>query len=65
MNRRRLLRAGCGCSLAALAGVALAQDAWQVPPRFARPEKASDEGGAVGDGFRHGGAAYFPEGFRR
>ncbi|HSU75676.1 MAG TPA: M48 family metalloprotease [Burkholderiales bacterium] len=45
MNRRRFLRAGCGCSLAALAGVALAQDPWQVPPRFARPEKASDEGG--------------------
>ena len=44
MKRRALLRAGCaGCI--ALAGFARGQDAWQLPPRFARPDPASDEGG--------------------
>ena len=44
MNRRRFLRA-CGCSFAALASGALAEDPWRSPARFARPETSSDEGG--------------------
>ena len=45
MNRRGFLRAGCGCGLAALPAVSLAQEPWQPPGRFARPEASSDEGG--------------------
>lgn len=45
MKRRGFLRAACGCSLAALANLSLAEDPWRAPARFARPEVASDEGG--------------------
>ena len=45
MRRRRFLGAGCAACAAWLAGAARAQDAWQMPPRFARPELESDEGG--------------------
>jgi predicted Zn-dependent protease len=45
VKRREFLRAACGCSLAALANRTLAEDPWQAPARFARPEVASDEGG--------------------
>ena len=46
MNRRRLLLHGCACC-AALSGwrAAQAQDNWTPPPRFVRPDIASDEGG--------------------
>lgn len=44
MKRRALLRAGCAGCLA-LAGLARGEDAWQPPPRFTRPDPASDEGG--------------------
>jgi predicted Zn-dependent protease len=45
MRRRRFLGAGCAACAAWLAGAARAQDAWQMPPRFARPELESDDGG--------------------
>jgi beta-barrel assembly-enhancing protease len=45
VNRRNALRAGCACGLAALARFAGAEDAWQMPGRFVRPDTASDEGG--------------------
>jgi predicted Zn-dependent protease len=45
MRRRRFLGAGCAACAAWLAGAARAQDAWQMPARFARPELDSDEGG--------------------
>lgn len=45
MNRRRFLGAGCSCSLGALPLFAMAQEPWQAPPRFERPDTASDEGG--------------------
>jgi predicted Zn-dependent protease len=45
VNRRGFLRAGCGCSLSALPLLSTGQEAWQAPPRFARPDTASDEGG--------------------
>ena len=44
MKRRRWLQWGCA-HCAALGGLAAAQTAWEVPPRFARPDVASDEGG--------------------
>ena len=46
MRRRALLHAGCAGCLA-LARLARAEDAetWQPPPRFTRPDPASDEGG--------------------
>ncbi len=45
MKRRTLLGAGCGCLAAGIAPLAAAQDVWHSPPRFARPDAASDEGG--------------------
>jgi len=46
VKRRRLLQAGCAGCLA-LAGLVRAEDmpTWQPPPRFTRPDPASDEGG--------------------
>jgi predicted Zn-dependent protease len=44
MRRRAFLRAGCACGAALLPAAALAQD-WVSPPRFTRPDVASDEGG--------------------
>lgn len=45
MKRRQFLASGCACC-AGLAAVALAaQEAWEPPPRFARPDPATDEGG--------------------
>lgn len=44
MNRRGFLAAGIACSGCALARTATAQ-AWDSPPRFARPEASSEEGG--------------------
>lgn len=44
MNRRGFLRAGCACGAALLPAAAQPQ-AWESPPRFARPDVASDEGG--------------------
>lgn len=45
MKRRRLLGAGCAACVLLAAGAARAQDAWQMPARFARPQPDSDEGG--------------------
>ena len=45
MNRRHFLQAGCACGLGAFAGISAAQEPWLVPPRFSRPDIASDEGG--------------------
>ena len=45
MQRRPFLL-GCGClALAAAAGVRADEYAYQAPPRFARPEAGTDEGG--------------------
>lgn len=44
MRRRAFLGAGCACGAALLPAAALAQS-WQSPPRFVRPDVASDEGG--------------------
>ena len=44
MRRRTFLRGGCACGAALLPAAALAQG-WESPPRFVRPEVASDEGG--------------------
>jgi predicted Zn-dependent protease len=43
--RRRWLGLGCAQCLALACGPALAADAWTRPPRFDRPDTASDEGG--------------------
>ena len=48
MNRRGFLRAGCGCGLGALPLWSIAEEPWQAPPRFTRPDTASDEGGLWG-----------------
>jgi predicted Zn-dependent protease len=45
VKRRDFLRAGCGGCLAALPAAPFAQDPWQAPQRFVRPDTASDEGG--------------------
>lgn len=47
MKRRALIQgmAGCIACAAVFASGARAQSAWQRPPRFARPDIASDEGG--------------------
>jgi predicted Zn-dependent protease len=46
VNRRRLIAAaGCACGAGLVPWLARAQDAWQMPGRFARPEIGSDEGG--------------------
>jgi predicted Zn-dependent protease len=46
MKRRNWLLQGCAqCALLAAAPWARGQDAWTAPPRFARPDVASDEGG--------------------
>ena len=42
MRRRTFLAAGCACLGA---GLAHAQDPWQMPARFAKPDLATDEGG--------------------
>jgi predicted Zn-dependent protease len=44
VRRRAFLGAGCACGAALLSGLARAQD-WEFPPRFTRPDVASDEGG--------------------
>lgn len=44
MKRRAFIRAGCACGAALLPALTRAQE-WQPPPRFTRPEVASDEGG--------------------
>ncbi len=49
MRRRRFLAAGCACCAAIASFAARAQTPslanWQPPPRFTRPDSASDEGG--------------------
>ncbi|HEX7221276.1 MAG TPA: M48 family metallopeptidase [Burkholderiales bacterium] len=48
MKRRAFLRAGCACAGALLPPLAGAQEQaieWDFPPRFTRPDIASDEGG--------------------
>jgi predicted Zn-dependent protease len=45
VNRRGFLRTACGCSLGALPLFSMGQETWQAPPRFVRPDTASDEGG--------------------
>lgn len=44
MKRRAFLRAGCACGAVVLPALARAQE-WEFPPRFTRPDTASDEGG--------------------
>ena len=44
MRRRAFLRAGCACCAGLLPAAALAQG-WESPPRFTRPDVATDEGG--------------------
>ncbi len=44
MNRRQALRWGC-TQCGAFAGLAGAQADWTAPPRFTRPDVATDEGG--------------------
>ena len=44
VRRRAFLGAGCACGAALLSGLARTQD-WEFPPRFTRPDVASDEGG--------------------
>lgn len=44
MNRRRFVAAGCAACATLAAGFARAQG-WAPPPRFVRPDTASDEGG--------------------
>lgn len=47
--RRRPFLLGCGClALAAAAGVDAGEYDYQMPPRFARPEVGTDEGGLWG-----------------
>ncbi len=46
MKRRTFLRAGCAGFMAAAAPLSRASDdAWQMPPRFSRPDISTDEGG--------------------
>jgi beta-barrel assembly-enhancing protease len=45
MDRRRFLGAGCASCLASLMAPIAAEEPWQPPPRFSRPEVSSDEGG--------------------
>jgi beta-barrel assembly-enhancing protease len=45
VNRRGFLAAGCACAVHFAPGLARAQTDWVAPPRFMRPELASDEGG--------------------
>jgi predicted Zn-dependent protease len=45
MNRRRFLASGCACCAAFAAAALAAQEAWEPPPRFVRPEISTDEGG--------------------
>lgn len=45
MNRRRFLACGCACLAGAAWPLAGAAQSWSAPPRFARPETTSDEGG--------------------
>lgn len=45
MNRRGFLAAGCACGATLARGLAHAQAEWQSPPRFTRPDIATDEGG--------------------
>lgn len=44
MNRRRFVAGGACCALAGH-GFAFAQEPWQAPPRLAKPELATEEGG--------------------
>ena len=44
MRRRAFLRVGCACGAALVPALARAQE-WGFPPRFTRPDTASDEGG--------------------
>jgi beta-barrel assembly-enhancing protease len=44
VRRRAFLRAGCVCGAALLPALSRAQE-WEFPPRFTRPDTASDEGG--------------------
>jgi len=44
VKRRRFLAAGCA-ACAAFAGLARAQEKWEMPARLARPDPSSDEGG--------------------
>jgi len=44
VRRRAFLGAGCACGAALLPALARAQE-WEFPPRFTRPDAASDEGG--------------------
>ena len=45
MNRRTFLAAGCACGASVTWGLARAQEEWQAPARFARPDISTDEGG--------------------
>lgn len=45
MKRRALLATGCACLASMLPSWGRAQGEWQMPPRFVRPDTASDEGG--------------------
>lgn len=45
MNRRGFLAAGSACCAGLAARLAFGQGAWIAPPRFSRPELATDEGG--------------------
>lgn len=45
MNRRHFIAAGCACGASFVAQALHAQQEWQAPQRFARPEIATDEGG--------------------
>lgn len=45
MKRRDFIAGGCACCAALWAAGARAQQDWQLPPRFERPELATDEGG--------------------
>lgn len=45
MKRRGFLAGGCAACAALWTRFGRAQDAWQMPARFARPDPASDEGG--------------------
>jgi predicted Zn-dependent protease len=45
VNRRGFLAGGCACGTLLAGGLARAQPDWQAPPRFTRPDLATDEGG--------------------
>lgn len=45
MNRRNFLAAGCACGASLLCKPVRAQQDWQVPTRFMRPEITTEEGG--------------------